>query len=239
MAVLAYLKEHEVVGWSRIITDGSFESVATIAGDGRDEVWCAVKREIDGADVRYIELFEAQFSAETADDAFFVDSGLSYSGAAATTLSGLDHLEGKEVQILSNGALVPPQTVSSGQITLPRSVTQAHVGLPFTSVLSPVELEIPSNTGSSHGRIQRVSRVMARLYKTLGLKSGAALDALTEVPFRDSFMPMGEAVSLFSGDLELSWDGANTRENRIYIVQDQPLPMTVLALFMEATLYER
>lgn len=239
LAVLAYLKEHEVVGWSRLITDGEFESVSTITGADRDEVWVSVKREIGGANVRYIELFEAQFTADTAADAFFVDSGLSYSGASTSTLSGLDHLEGKEVQILSDGAVISPQTVSSGSISLPRAVTQAHVGLAFTSTMSPVEVEIPSNTGTSHGRVQRISRVMARVYKTLGLKFGASLDDLIEKPFRDSSMDMGAAVSLFSGDVELSWDGSNDRENRIYIVQDQPLPMTILALFVEATVYDR
>lgn len=239
IAVLAYLKEHEVVGWSRIITDGAFETVATIPGDGRDEVWVSVRREIDGSDVRYIELFEEQFTADTGESAFFVDSGLSYSGTATATLSGLDHLEGKEVHILSDGAVVPPQTVSGGQIVMDRTVTQAHVGLPFTSVMSPVECEIPNNSGTSHGRVQRISRVMVRLFKTMGMKSGGTLDDLRETPFRDSFMPMGQAVSLFSGDLELSWDSANARENRIFIVQDKPLPMTILAMFMEATVYDR
>lgn len=239
IAVLAYLKEHEVVGWSRLITDGEFESVSVISGADRDEVWVAVKREIDGADARYIELFESQFTAETAEDAFFVDSGLSYSGTATSTLSGLDHLEGKEVQVLSEGAILPPQTVASGVITLPRSVTQAHVGLPFTSILSPVEPEIPTNTGTSHGRIHRISRVVARLHKTLGIKQGPDLENLHNTPFRDSSMPMGEAVGLFSGDLPLSWDGACARTNRIYLVQDQPLPMTVLAIFVKAELYDR
>ena len=35
------------------------------------------------------------------EDAFFVDCGLTYEGAAAASLTGLDHLEGEEVAILA------------------------------------------------------------------------------------------------------------------------------------------
>jgi hypothetical protein len=55
---------------------------------------------------------------EDTTSAFFVDSGLSYSGSATTTLSGLYHLEGETLQVLGNGATHPDETVSGGGITL-------------------------------------------------------------------------------------------------------------------------
>lgn len=75
-----YRPEHEVIGWHRhpLGGDGRAESVSVIPGDGTDEVWLLVAREIDGAEVRYIEMLEEQFSVEKRqDEAFFVDCGLS------------------------------------------------------------------------------------------------------------------------------------------------------------------
>jgi len=67
----------EVIGWSKLTTDGEFESIATIPGDTEDEVWVIVKREIDGSDVRYIEYFKPFSQPSEQDDLFYVDSGLS------------------------------------------------------------------------------------------------------------------------------------------------------------------
>jgi hypothetical protein len=224
-------------GWSRLITDGEFESVSVISGADRDEVWVAVKREIDGATLAISSFLNHSSPLKQPKTRFLwtrsVLLGDGHIHALRPGPSG-----GKEVQVLSEG---PSAAANRGErrYHAARSVTQAHVGLPFTSILSPVEPEIPTNTGTSHGRIHRISRVVARLHKTLGIKQGPDLENLRNTPFRDSSMPMGEAVGLFSGDLPLSWDGAYARTNRIYLVQDQPLPMTVLAIFVEAELYDR
>ncbi|MEW5725320.1 MAG: ubiquitin-activating E1 FCCH domain-containing protein, partial [Thermodesulfobacteriota bacterium] len=93
---LTYQRDHQVVAWHRHVTAGEFESVAVIPGGTRDEVWVAVRREINGETRRFVELLEGEFTPEVeageADtvDAFFVDSGLSHdeprpiSGASQT-----------------------------------------------------------------------------------------------------------------------------------------------------------
>lgn len=74
---LTYLREHEVWGWSRHDTvDGAFESVCSIPEGNEDAVYFIVKRRIGGVVKRFVErLHTRQFSV--AQDAFFVDSGLS------------------------------------------------------------------------------------------------------------------------------------------------------------------
>ena len=60
---------------------------------------------VDGATVRYIEVFERRFDPCCAqEDAFFVDCGLSYDGSSATAVTGLSHLEGEAVQIYAGGS---------------------------------------------------------------------------------------------------------------------------------------
>ena len=89
MAALTYLREHEVWGWSRHDTDGTYESVCTIAEGDEDATYFVVNRTIGGATKRYIERMETRVISDVAD-AFFVDSGLSYDGthtAATTTMT--------------------------------------------------------------------------------------------------------------------------------------------------------
>jgi hypothetical protein len=77
IATLTRQIEHEVVGWSRQITDGKFESVAVIPGNNQDdEVWFVVKREINGSTKRYVErLMPIDYNEQ--EDCFYVHSGLS------------------------------------------------------------------------------------------------------------------------------------------------------------------
>ena len=80
------------------------ESVAVIPGNNgsgqtqyssdRDEVWIIVKRTINGATKRYIEFFEADYeNGDDQEDAYYLDSMLTYDGTTATALTGFDHLE--------------------------------------------------------------------------------------------------------------------------------------------------
>jgi len=85
MLGLTYQREHQVWGWHHHVTEGEFESVATISQDRRDAVFVIVSREIDGSTVRYIERLEKRESKD-AEDAFYVDSGLSLD--VPSTISG-------------------------------------------------------------------------------------------------------------------------------------------------------
>jgi hypothetical protein len=68
-----YMKEQEVIAWAPQETDGLVESVATIPGDGYDEVWLIVNRNGD----RFVERFDPRLASTDPADQFFVDSGLS------------------------------------------------------------------------------------------------------------------------------------------------------------------
>lgn len=88
---LTYLKEQQVIGWHRHDTDGEFESVACISEGGEDVLYAVIKRTINGAAKRYVERMNTRLFA-TPQDAFFVDSGLTYdgrnTGATTMTISG-------------------------------------------------------------------------------------------------------------------------------------------------------
>jgi hypothetical protein len=89
---MTYEREQDVVGWSEHITDGYVESVAVTFGPIDDEVWCVIRRNIDGTDERYVEVLKPRFNPDEGDtkaDAFFVDSGLTYEGAAPINIASV------------------------------------------------------------------------------------------------------------------------------------------------------
>lgn len=111
MCVCTYLPEQQVVAWSRWITAGLFEDVCVVPENGAFSVYVIVGRTILGGYQRSIERFAVR-EFVTTDDAFFVDSGLTYDGRNTTgttmTLTG-----GSTWLALDTGTL----TASTGQFT--------------------------------------------------------------------------------------------------------------------------
>lgn len=224
IAVLSRLIDQQVAGWSRIITDGDFESVAIIPNGEEDQVWVVVRRDVNGGVARYVEVFEA-FEFADQEHAFFVHSGLMYEGPETTTISGLDHLEGKEVAVLTDGAVHPTRTVSGGQIELQWPASVVVAGLPYTAKVKTVPIELATQSGTIQGRLKRIISATIRFYQTLGAKVFG-----DEVIFRSGSDPMDSAPPLFTGDKEVSVPHGTDYLGQIEITSDYPTPMTILAV---------
>jgi len=152
--------------------------------------------------------------------------------------TGLDHLEGKTVSVLADGAVRPDVVVRNGSITLAAPAKIVHAGLSYISNMKTLRLEGGSlNGGTAQGRKKRISHVTVRLFQSLGLQVGYDGDHLERAPFRTSADKVGGAPSLFSGDYEVKFNRGYDRDGQIQIRQDQPLPMTVLALIPEVSVY--
>lgn len=81
-----YIPEQQVGGWHWHDTEGVFESVAVVAEGQVDVPYFIVKRTINGTVKRYVECLHTRAFADY-EDAYFVDCGLTYSGAVAQTLT--------------------------------------------------------------------------------------------------------------------------------------------------------
>ena len=241
LAALTYQRSEAVVSWHRHILGGTFglgnavvESIASISGEiNEDELWVIVKRTVNGATVRYVECFsDFDFDETAATDFKFLDSHLSYSGSATSSLSGLDHLEGQTVSILADGSVHANKVVSSGGISLDRSVTKACVGLAYDSVLQTMRIEGGAAEGTSQGKIKRISKVVLRLFETVGVKVGPSLNNLETIPFRTTSSNLSAPVdTLIEGDKEIEFDDDYNSDGHIFIKQDQPLPASILAIY--------
>lgn len=237
LASMTYLRDQEVIAWSRQKLGGSgiIESISIIPapdGDTHDEIWCTVKRTINGTVKRYIEVISPGLrESESIEDSFFLDSGLTYSGTPVSSVSGLSHLEGESVGVLVDGATHPNVTVSSGAISLNGSYSKIHVGLLYESKVTTMQLEAGATTGSTaQGATKRISNLVIRLYKSLGLKVGSSETNFDTLHFRSSANAMNSSVGLYTGDKEIPFRSGYNTEGRVFMKQDQPLPLTLLAL---------
>lgn len=244
---LTYLKEHDIWAWTHHESgpgnDAVFECVSVVAEGKEDVPYFIVKRTIGGVSKRYIERLHSR-AFDTVEDAFFVDCGLTYSGAAATVISGLDHLKGQSVVALANGNVVQNLVVSNtGTVTLPNAATKAHIGLPMTAALQTLDLDLGAvkGIGTVQGRKKSFDEVTLRVQDTRGIFLGprdAARDdptALVEYKQR-STEAWNEAIGLYTGDIHITphWDWSDG--GNVWVKQFDPLPMTILALMPNVTI---
>ena len=258
---LTNVTAQRVFAWHRHILGGSFgsgdavvESVAVIpstSGDpsstGRtniphDQVWLIVKRTINGATKRYVEFIEDDFSdTDVLEDAFYVDSGLTYNGVATTTITGLSHLERQTVQVVAGGAAHPDREVVAGSITLNASHTKVHIGLYADAEVETMNIEPQTQRGSSQGRLKRIPTVTLRFDRTLGgqVCANPDLDSFDPIFFRAAGDPMDAPPPLFTGDKRMSLECGWSREARMKFRQPQPLPWNLVAIIPNVELSGR
>jgi hypothetical protein len=90
LLALTYMREQEVIGWTPMEVDGFVESVCTLPEGGEDVLYAIIRREVDGAQVRYVERLSSRlFDAAVDDirDATFLDSFLTYDGRSDGSVS--------------------------------------------------------------------------------------------------------------------------------------------------------
>jgi len=209
---------------------GEVESIAAIQEGNEDAVYMIVKRTINAATKRYVErIHTRQFTETTPEDAFFVDSGITYEGAATTTITGLDHLEGETVVALADGNVVQNLTVSSGQITLGTAASKVHVGLAFTAEVEnlPPAVDL-QDVGAARGRPMKIDRTFVQLEKTRGIKVGPNRTNLTE--YIQTSGDLSNPIDLITGMIDVQMFPDWNRDGTIVLRQDFPLPMTVLGI---------
>ena len=72
----------------------------------------------------------------------------------------------------------------------------------------------------------------------MGVEIGGDLDNMENIPFRSSAALMGSPIDLFSGDKKIELRDDYNTDGHVFVRQTQPLPLTVLAIYPEVTVYE-
>ncbi|MBB4285119.1 hypothetical protein [Roseospira goensis] len=220
LATMTNYRAEKVTAWTVQETDGAIHAVAEVGGT----VYVAVER-------------AGGVGLERFDPAMPLDAALpGHDDTPRDTWTGLDHLEGRSVRVLADGADAGPATVSGGAVTLPAPATDVVVGLPFAHEIAPLPPAVSGGRGGGPGTLVRLIRATLRLRDTaaLWLDTGAG-------PSIQPFLRFGgHAVfdtppTPLSGDLSiraLGWQ----RDALVplwRVVQDAPLPCTVLSVTTE------
>jgi len=150
-------------------------------------------------------------------------------------ISGLDHLEGETVKVVTDGALHPDCVVSNGKITLKAQADVVHVGYGYRGLLKSTNLNIGGTSGSAQNKPRNAYKVIFEFLNTIGVKFGTDLYNLTKIDFRNVGSRTNRPQPLFSGSKYKIYDDRTENRKYAYVVQDSPLPCTIQAIdvFME------
>lgn len=151
------------------------------------------------------------------------------------TLSGLDHLIGETVAILADGFVQEQQVVSeTGGIVLSSPAAVVHVGLPYRSLIESLDVNVPGNE-TVRERPKNIGKVTALVKDSRGFKAGPDEDTLYEAKVRE-FEDYEDPIALASGLVDIAVSSTWDKNGRYVIVQDDPLPLTLLSLIPDVTI---
>jgi hypothetical protein len=255
---ISYDRDQDEQGWvlHQMGGDPATTKVLSVAviptpDASREEVWLAVQRTINGSVSVTVErmskLWEigdaVSYTVNGVTETKFVPANTTYLDCAArtvfgspvTTVTGLTWLEGQTVSVLADSATHPDCVVTGGAITLQRSALDVNVGLNYTSRAQSMQIEAGGGDGPAQGKIKRIHRIIMRLFDTLGLQTtaGNAGAPVNDIPFRDSSDLMDAPPPLFTGDIQITWDGSYDRDGYVIWEQTQPLPSNVSAVIAQ------
>lgn len=244
LGAMTYQREQDVRGWHRHKIEGVtsagiahgavVESIAVTPGTGEDDIWLVVRRVIDGTLRRWMEVLTSPIEYAPAEDGFFVDAGLSYSGVPVGTVTGLSHLgNNTPAHVLADG-ITYRLPVVGGSVTLPGGATAGnwHVGFPYVATAVTLPLDAGARDGSLAGRARRVQRVILTLFETdlAGLEVRAKFRGNWEPIRIPSLAPVSPVMSLFTGSVSVPLDDSWEGNGQIEIRHASPGPCTILAI---------
>jgi hypothetical protein len=210
MAVFSLLRSQNVIAASEFTTTGSYLDVGVDITD----IYTIVKRDDNGTDKYYVEVFE---------DGLLTDSAVT--GGAVSSLDA-SHIDGATVNVLSDGLVEEDQTADSAVTFTNTPSTSCEVGLPISVEVKTMPIDLRVVGGTRIGFKKRVVEVNALLYETQNIVINGNL-----VPIRtlgagalDSEVPEFTGTKVLHGILGYS------NEGQITVTQSAPLKMTLLGL---------
>lgn len=176
LVVCLYLKSElaNIACFSRLVTDGLIKDFCTTRNNNIEQVWLIVERTINSQTKKYVEVMnESLFNGVEGWKWASVQSDCAIKVATngLQVISGLGHLENKEVSVTVDGILQTNKVVTDGKITLDKagSVTgYAEIGIPFKKTIKTTRPKIEFPDGTSQGRVKGWSELSINLLNSQG-----------------------------------------------------------------------
>jgi hypothetical protein len=154
---------------------------------------------------------------------------------ARNSISGLSHLEGKEVSILTDGAVHPRKTVTSGVVTLDTASVIVTIGLPYQSDMQTLPLAMQIDNGMGQGRYKNINKAWLRVFRSSGIFIGPDVNSLVEAKQR-TVEPYGSPPELKSQEIEIMLTPSWADSGQVYVRQVDPLPLTIVGITLEVAI---
>ena len=152
---------------------------------------------------------------------------------ARSAFAGLDHLEGQTVSILSDANVEPQKVVNAGAITLEKAGAVVHAGLPIAAVIETLDVNLNGNeTLLDKKKLFTAASLLVN--ESRGVFAGTPGGEMYEYAQRnDEFYD--DPVEPKTGTIELQLDANWSKNGRLIVEQNDPLPMTILAVIPRVT----
>lgn len=225
-----YEKAQKVLAWHTHETDGKYLSICILASDGNDVIYAAVQR----GDKIFIETFTDPWEpAESIEEAFYVDSGLTYRGEPISRFTGLQHLEGRKVAALVDGWVHPDVVVENGSIALQQKGSIVHVGLPFVSEF--LSLIPQSKEQLTVGMPRRILNAIVAVEDSIDFSYRAETATRWDIAFGGPTRVMNRAIPLRSEHIKINIENESGRTQQLYVMQNRPIPLIIRGILFNMT----
>jgi hypothetical protein len=228
---ITYMKDQNVVAFCRHPMNGAIKALTVVPTSDYDQLWIAVQRGSQTV-IEYLDDLFVPSDFIGKADAYFVDSGLKYSGPPISTIR-VAHLPEQELIALADGNVEVVTSDVNGDVTLTTAASKISIGKRYKSKLVTLPIELVTERFFTQGMVKQIKRIMVDIYQSLGGKVGVPDDASEDIEYRVESDPMDSSVPLFSGLLPISFPGSSEFQVQVQVEQDLPLPMHIRALIME------
>lgn len=232
VAILVFDRIEKVTCWVLYETDGYVEDAVVLPGEYEDEVYYCVRRTINGAAKRYLELWALESEALNGARSILTDCTLYWTGPLGTEITGLSHIEGKTVSVWANSKDQGEYTVASGAITIGEAMTEAYVGLPYTARYKSAKLALGVATGhplTQRQKLDHVGLVLANTHHQ-GIRFGQDFDHLFDLPLVERGVEVAtDTVHSTYAEDSIPLNGKWDTDTRLCLEASSPRAATVLA----------
>ncbi|MFU8705957.1 hypothetical protein [Klebsiella aerogenes] len=152
---------------------------------------------------------------------------------ARQTFSGLEHLEGQTVNILSDASVEPQKVVTGGAVTLEKPGGVVHIGLPINAQFETLDINI-NGQETLLDKKQLINTVTLVVNSSRGIWASTPGGQWYEYPQRE-FEFYDDPVEDATGKVEVKLDSIWEKNGRLKIRQTDPLPLSVLAVIPRIT----
>lgn len=226
-------RDNEVVAWTRLITDGAFETLSVVPYGGTQWVWVGTRRVINGVTKRFIERFnfDRYMDCCLLGTAAVDDDDPDAGPVPTAEWGGLEQYEGKTIDIIADGKIHRPLLVVDGAVTLEYPAVELEFGLHFeprVDTLRPDLQGSPFGT-SIFGLPQSDIYIQLLVKDTVGCSVNGRDISFRE--FNADGDPLDGPIQPYSGFKKIEQLGYATRgELELVITQPNPAPFHLLSI---------